>query len=229
MNKEGYESIEKVMSRGAQAYTPEEFELSANQNHALILDTRNAQDFAKGFIPNAINIGLNGKFAPWVGALITDSNQPILFVSDKGNEEEVVTRLARVGYDNTIGYLKGGFESWKVSGKEVDTIASISAIEFEKKYTSEMTILDVRKEAEYESGHLETGNLKPLDYINEWTNDFDKDKEYFIHCGGGYRSMIAASILKSRGYTNLIDVAGGFDAIKATNLKVDESTKSCTN
>lgn len=221
MNKGGYESIDDVYEKGLVALSPEDFELTANQTGALILDTRDPQVFAKAFIPKSINIGLNGQFAPWVGALITDLKQELLLITDEGKEQETITRLARVGYDNTIGYLAGGLNAWQNAGKEIDQIESISASEFETAVdTSEnINALDVRKPGEYESEHLEATLTRPLDYINEWTTELNPDQTYFIHCAGGYRSMIAASILKARGIDNVIDVAGGYGAIKNTNLK----------
>lgn len=218
MNIQGYESIDEVLNKGTQALTPEAFEAAANETDALLLDTRNAQIFAKGFIPNAINIGIDGSFAPWVGALIPDIKQTILLITDEGREEEVVTRLARVGYDNTIGYLKGGFEAWKNAGNEVDYIESISVDELASRKTQDSTIsiLDVRKQSEHFSEHIIDAANIPLDYINQHLADIDKEKTYYVHCAGGYRSMIFTSILKARGYENLIDVQGGFDAIKAS-------------
>ena len=218
MNIQGYESIDEVLNKGTQALTPEAFEAAANETDALLLDTRNAQDFAKGFIPNAINIGIDGSFAPWVGALIPDIKQTILLITDEGREEEVVTRLARVGYDNAIGYLKGGFEAWKNAGNEVDYIESISVDELASRKTQDSTIsiLDVRKQSEHFSEHIIDAANIPLDYINQHLADIDKEKTYYVHCAGGYRSMIFTSILKARGYENLIDVQGGFDAIKAS-------------
>ena len=221
MNKGGYESIDEVFEKGLNPLAPQAFEDLANQTDALILDTRDPQVFAKSFIPNSINIGLNGQFAPWVGALIPDLKQNILLVTDEGKAEETITRLARVGYDNTIGYLEGGIEAWKNAGKQLDQITSISAEEFEKAYQKDENILalDVRKPGEYEAEHLEFTNPRPLDYINDWTHEVNGDKTYYIHCAGGYRSMIAASILKARGIDKVIDVAGGYGAIKNTNLK----------
>jgi rhodanese-related sulfurtransferase len=221
MNKGGYESIDEVYKKGLVALDPQAFEDLANETGALILDTRDPQVFAKGFIPNAINIGLNGQFAPWVGALITDLKQEILLITDEGKAEEAITRLARVGYDHTIGYLVGGIEAWQQSGKEIDTITSISAEAFENDINKGIVTnaLDVRKPGEYEAEHLEVTLSRPLDYINDWTGEINPDQTYYIHCAGGYRSMIAASILKSRGIENVIDVAGGYGAIKNTNLK----------
>ncbi|UKT62918.1 MBL fold metallo-hydrolase [Pedobacter mucosus] len=220
INKSGVESIDEVYEKGLIALTPQQFEDTVNQTGAIMLDTRDPQDFAKGFIPNSINIGLNGQFAPWVGALITDLQQPILLITDQGKEEETITRLTRVGYDSTIGYLDGGFNSWIISNKEIDTIESISAEAFEKASNeSEIIALDVRKPGEYEAEHLDFTLSRPLDYINEWTSEIDPKSTYYIHCGGGYRSMIAASILKSRGVENVIDIDGGYGTIKNTNLK----------
>lgn len=221
MNKGGYESIDDVYEKGLVAFAPQAFEDKANQTNALILDTRDPQVFAKAFIPNAINIGLNGQFAPWVGALVPDLKQEILLVTEDGKAQEAITRLARVGYDNTIGYLEGGMEAWQSSGKEIDQIHSISAEEFETVLNTNdhVNALDVRKPGEYEAEHLEATLTRPLDYINYWTTEVNLNETYYIHCAGGYRSMIAASILKARGINNVIDIAGGYGAIKATNLK----------
>ncbi|WP_231491226.1 rhodanese-like domain-containing protein [Pedobacter sp. Leaf170] len=220
INKGSVESIDDVFEKGLNPLTPQAFEDLANQTGALILDTRDPQVFAKGFIPNSINIGLNGQFAPWVGALITDLQQPILLVTDEGKEEETITRLTRVGYDNTIGYLENGFENWISTGKEIDNIETISADAFEEAVNQkEITALDVRKPGEYESEHLEFTLSRPLDFIDDWMGEIDSKSTYYIHCAGGYRSIIAASILKSRGVENVIDIAGGYGAIKNTGLK----------
>lgn len=201
----------------------ETFEAMANHEGALVLDTRNQQEFAKGFVPNSIFIGIAGSFAPWVGALITDLQQPIVFLADEGREEEVVTRLSRVGYDNTLGYLKGGIEAWKAAGKEVDTITSVSADTFKTELEAgNANVLDVRKPGEYISEHIEKAKNTPLDFINDEMARIDKGTEYYIHCAGGYRSMIFASILKSRGYDKVIDVAGGFKAIKEAGIPVTD-------
>lgn len=215
LNKQGYDSIHEVLQRGKQALSAEAFEAAANETGALILDTRDPQTFAKGFIPNSINIGIDGSFAPWVGALIPDIKQQILIVADEGREEEVVTRLARVGYDYTLGYLKGGFDAWKNAGMEVDSIRSISAAQFAEEWKDKKyPVLDVRKPGEYLSEHVENAVNLPLDDINENLASLNKDENYFVHCAGGYRSMIFASILKARGFENLTDVQGGFKAIK---------------
>lgn len=215
MNIQGYDSIDKVLERGQHALSPEGFEAAANETSALILDTRDAQTFAAGFVPNSINIGIDGSFAPWVGAMIPDIKQEILLVTYEGREEEVITRLARVGYDFTIGYLKGGFASWKASGKEFDQIESIEPAEaFKRHAAGEGEIIDVRKNSEYLSEHVVDVENAPLDFINDSMLKIDKNKTYFVHCAGGYRSMIFNSTLRARGYDNLIDINGGFKAIK---------------
>jgi rhodanese-related sulfurtransferase len=218
MNKQGYDSIDDVMERGTRALSPAAFEAAANETSALILDTRKPEVFTLGFIPNSISIGIDGGFAPWVGTLIPDIKQQILIVADAGREEEVVTRLARVGYDYAIGYLEGGFEAWKAAGMEVDEIQSVTADEFAAAEVadSNINILDVRKKSEYYSEHIVNAENAPLDNVNDAMASIDKDKTYFVHCAGGYRSMIFASILKARGFDNLINVAGGFSAIKAS-------------
>ncbi len=219
MNKEGYESIDEVMERGAQALSPAAFEAAANETGAVVLDTRNPQDFAKGFVPNSINIGLNGQFAPWVGALIPDLRQEILLITEEGKEEETVIRLARVGYDNTLGYLKGGVKAWAESGAELDSIESISTVELAKRMEEdkELNVIDVRRPGEYVSEHVEGVENFPLDYINDNMAELDRNNTYTIHCAGGYRSMIASSILNARGF-NVVDVDGGFAAIKKSEL-----------
>ncbi len=231
LNKNGYDNIEDVMKRGLTAMTATEFEVAANETDAVMLDTRNADVFRKGFVPNSINIGLDGQFAPWVGALIPDVKQQILLITDLGKEEETVMRLARVGYDFVIGYLKGGFETWKQEGKEVDTINRISAEEFaEKLNTSKDLVIDVRRESEFEAEHVENANNAPLDFINENIASYPKDSHFFLHCAGGYRSMITASILKARGWNNFTEIAGGFNAISKTNVpKTNFSCQSKNN
>ncbi|MEJ2903390.1 MBL fold metallo-hydrolase [Pedobacter panaciterrae] len=216
MNREGYDSFTAVLEKGTHALTPDAFELMANETGALLLDTRDAQLFAKAFIPNSINIGIDGSFAPWVGALIPDIQQPILLIADEGREEEVVTRLSRVGYDHAIGFLKGGIDAWIKSGRETDEIISITAEQLadRREKSGNLNILDVRKESEYFSEHLLNAINVPLDYINEHMPKIDKDRIYYVHCAGGYRSMIFNSILRARGFENLIDIKGGFKALK---------------
>lgn len=217
MNIKGYESIDKVLARGQQALDADAFEAIANETGALILDTRSAAEFAAGFIPNAINIGIEGGFAPWVGTLIPDIRQEILLVTDAGREEEVITRLARVGYDHTIGYLKGGFATWQQAGKEVDQVPSVTAEELAVLADKEkINIIDVRKENEFEEGHIKGAINVPLDYINDNMQNLDKQKTYYLHCAGGYRSMIFNSILRARGFEDLVDVKGGYKALAAT-------------
>ncbi|NIJ55774.1 MBL fold metallo-hydrolase [Dyadobacter arcticus] len=223
MNRDGYESIDDVLERGDQALSAEAFEAKANNTGALLLDTRDASDFAAGYIPNSINIGMDGSFAPWVGALIPDLKQNLLIITEPGKEEEVVTRLARVGYDHTIGYLNGGFESWVESGKGVDKVESVSATEFSDLYNSgNLEVIDVRKSDEFSSGHIEGAKNLPLDYINDLMTEFPKNKTLYIHCAGGYRSMIAASILKSRGIDDVVNIEGGFGAVSKTSVPVLE-------
>jgi glyoxylase-like metal-dependent hydrolase (beta-lactamase superfamily II)/rhodanese-related sulfurtransferase len=218
MNIQGYDSIDDVLARGQHAFTPDTFEAAANETSALILDTRDAQTFAQGFVPNSINIGIDGSFAPWVGAMIPDIKQEILLITEPGRTSEVITRLARVGYDYTIGFLEGGFEAWKSAGKEVEQIKSITAEELanQKAAATDTIILDVRKASEYKSEHIKDAVNAPLDFINDSMSMIDKDKTYFVHCAGGYRSMIFISILKARGFDHLIDVKGGFKDIKAS-------------
>lgn len=221
INKSGYDSFETVLKKGNIPLDVDDFEAIANQEHALVLDVRHQDEFVKEHIPNSIFIGLEGGFAPWVGALITDLKQPILLVTPKGKEKETVTRLSRVGYDNTLGYLEGGIQTWKDAGKDIETLDSISAKELAKRVKKhELHILDVRKEGEFQSMHLEGDYVKnfPLDFINENMTQIDKNKAYYIHCAGGYRSVIAASILKARGFNQLVNIAGGFDELKNTGI-----------
>ncbi|SHF28784.1 MBL fold metallo-hydrolase [Chryseobacterium takakiae] len=219
MNKGGYSSFDEVLSKGLHALSPDEFEEMAEHSGALMLDVRNNEDFANGFVPQSINIGLNGDFAPWVGALIADVKQPILLIAGQNEEEETVTRLSRVGFDNVLGFLKGGFEAWKNSGKESDSVNRISAQQFEKEIKGkEAKIIDVRKESEYNSEHIDQAFNKPLAYINEWISSVDPAEHFYLHCAGGYRSMMAASILQARGYRNFSEIEGGFNAIAKTDV-----------
>ena len=223
MNKEGYEDIDTVLESGTTPLTPSAFEELANQSGALILDVRHQDDFAKSHIPQSIFIGIDGGFAPWVGAMIGDVKQPILLVTPEGREEETVTRLARVGFDNTLGYLKGGIALWEKEGKTTDSVAGIEASSLKNLEGKEpLYVFDVRKPGEYLSEHLIDAKSTPLDFINEHMNEFPSKTPFYIHCAGGYRSMIAASILKSRGIHNLIDVKGGFSAIKESGMKVSD-------
>ena len=215
MNKKGYDSLDDVMKKGKQALEPNAFEVAAEESGALILDTRNPKDFYQGFVPQSINIGIDGGFAPWVGAMIMDVKQPILLITDEGREEETIIRLSRVGFDTILGYLKGSFTGWKAEGKEVDTVNRISPEEFAQKFDKEKSkVVDVRKESEYAAQHVEEAFNKPLDFINDWVRDINPDEHFFMHCAGGYRSMIAASILQARGYRNFTEIEGGFGQIE---------------
>lgn len=219
MNKKGYRNVDEVINQGMTALSPEEFETAAESTGALILDTRSNGEFAKEFIPQSVNIGINGDFAPWVGAMIGDVNQPLLLITDKGMEEEVVIRLSRVGFDNVLGYLKGGVEAWKTAGKETDQVDRISAEELKERLkVGESVVYDVRKESEYEAEHVEEAYSRPLASINDWIKDINPKEHFFVHCAGGYRSMIAASILQARGYRNFTEIEGGFKAIAETGV-----------
>lgn len=223
MNIKGYDSLESVMNKAINPLKPKAFEAAANETDAIILDVRNQLEFVKGHIPRSIFIGLDGSFAPWVGALIVDVTQPILLVVPEGREEEVITRLSRVGFDNVLGYLDGGFNSWKNTGMEYDTLTSISAQEFKSNYDLEKeNVFDVRRESEYIAEHVEGAHNTPLDYLNNYLSEFPESKTFFVYCAGGYRSVIAASILKSRGIHNIIDIAGGFKAMKEANIPVTD-------
>ncbi len=219
MNKNGYESFETVLKNGMRPLSPDEFEAAAENTEALILDTRINTAFYKGFIPQSISIGLDGDFAPWVGALIADVKQPLLLVTDEGKEEETVTRLSRVGFDNILGHLKGGFNAWMASGKEADVVDRITAAQFAKEVSiGQDKVIDVRKETEYAAEHVDEAYSRPLASINEWIKDINPEEHFFMHCAGGYRSMIAASILQARGYRNFTEVEGGFTDISKTTL-----------
>lgn len=219
MNIKGYESLDKIMERGKKPLSVEEFEVVATETQALVLDTRNADDFAKGYIPNSINIALDGSFAMWVGEMIADIKQEILLVTYEGKEEEAIIRLSRVGYDNAMGYLKGGFDVWKNSGKEIETVNRITAEEFVRKYSLEKpVVIDVRKKSEFDSQHVVDALNIPLNQINNHLAEFPKNKAFILNCAGGYRSMIAASLLKQRGFDNFTDVVGGFTEIAKTNV-----------
>ncbi|MCT3775083.1 MBL fold metallo-hydrolase, partial [Elizabethkingia anophelis] len=209
MNKKGYESFDQVLEHGLKPLSAEAFEAMADETGALILDTRPAAEFHKGFIPQSVNIGVKGDFAPWVGAMIVDVKQPLLLVTDEGSEEEVITRLSRVGFDNVVGYLKGGLSAWQSAGKETDSVERITPEEFAQRYTKDARIIDVRKEGEYAAEHIAEAYSRPLAYINTWIKDIDPKEHFFLHCAGGYRSMIAASILQARGYRNFTEVEGG--------------------
>lgn len=223
MNKKGYESFDKVLSKGSVPLDVDMFESIAEHEGALVLDTRHQDEFVKAHIPGSIFIGLDGSFAPWVGALITDLDQPIVFLAPEGKEEEVVMRLARVGYDNTLGYLKGGIDAWIEANKETDSIESITAEEFANRLKKEkLQVIDVRKPGEYLSEHVKDASNYPLDYINDQMGEWSDDNKHYVHCAGGYRSVIACSILKSRGVHDLVDIKGGFKAIKEADIPVSD-------
>ena len=227
LNKSGYGNYDKITSNASRPLSISETQDLLKTTTAIILDVRKPQEFAQEHIPHSIFIGIDGQFAPWVGALITDLKQAIILVTPEGREAEAVMRLTRVGYDNCIGYVEGGIDAWKKAGNTVANITSIDANEFAKTYnTSALNVLDVRKPSEYESGHIENVCSKPLDFITDWEDTLDKDKEYHIHCAGGYRSMIAASLLKRKGFAKLIDITGGFGAIAQTDIKT--ISKACT-
>ena len=230
MNKEGYSDIDKVLQKGTQALSPNDFENVVNSTGALMLDVRSAANFVKAHIPNSIFIGLDGGFAPWVGELIVDTQQEIVLIVDQGREEEAVTRLARVGFDNTLGYLEGGIEAWKSSGRETDSMESIPAAEFASLYPdNDDMVYDVRKPGEFEVGHVRNAKHTSLAELNIHLDKYPKSGKAFIHCAGGYRSVIAGSILKSRGIHNIVNVEGGFKDIKETNLPIVASKPACSN
>ncbi|CAM1373766.1 MBL fold metallo-hydrolase [Tenacibaculum litopenaei] len=226
MNKEGYQSIDDVLKAGSKALSVAEFEKVANENSAVILDVRHQSEFIKGFVPQAIFIGLKGTFAPWVGALIKDVSQPIVLITPVGEEEATITRLSRVGFDNVLGYLDGSFESWAAAGKEIDSLESVSAETMAADH-GKLPIFDVRKPGEYENEHVVDVPNTPLDFINDHLTEFPENQPFYVHCAGGYRSVIAASILKARGIHGVIDVAGGYKAIKET--AVTRTATVCPN
>ncbi|MFK8054877.1 MAG: rhodanese-like domain-containing protein [Saprospiraceae bacterium] len=213
LNREGYEDIGAVLNRGTRALSPDELETVVNETGALVLDVRGREEFAAAHIPRSIFIGIDGGFAPWVGALVKDVHQPIILVVEPSRKEEVITRLARVGFDQTLGYLKGGFEAWEKSGKETDQVAILEADQVPEVLAKAETILDVRKPTEWENGHVSGAKNTPLSDLNAYLKDFPKDQPFHVHCQSGYRSMIASSILKSRGFHNFKDVRGGWKAI----------------
>ena len=225
MNKEGYTDIGEILENGTKPLTPEDFEVIANETNALILDVRHQDDFTKGHIPQSIFIGIDGGFAPWVGALIGNVKQPILLITPKGREKETVTRLSRVGFDQTLGYLNKGIEAWTKAGNAIDTIDGIEVTDLKSlKEQKVLNIFDVRKPGEYSLEHLDEAHSTPLSFINDYMDVFPKNEPFYLHCAGGYRSVIAASILKSRGIHNLIDVKRGFAAIKSEGMKISEYT-----
>ncbi|MCR9099108.1 MAG: rhodanese-like domain-containing protein [bacterium] len=229
MNKMGYDSIDDILAKGLNPLSVRAFKAAWAEEEALVIDTRHQDDFANGFIPGSIFIGIDDNFAMWVGALITDLQIPILIVADEGRQKEVVTRLARVGYDNPIGYLDGGFEAWTEAGEEVDTVEEVTATDLADRFDKEgMNVLDVRKASEYNAQHVVGAQNFPLDFINSNMSEVSRDKRYFLHCAGGYRSMITASILKSRGYNDVVNIKGGYKALVETNLPMTEFEEQIT-
>lgn len=229
MNIKGYESLDTVIERGEKPLTADAFEVAANETEALMLDTRDDKDFAKGFIPNSINIGLEGSFAQWVGEMIPSVKQPILLITYPGKEEEAITRLSRVGYDNTIGILAGGFDSWKKAEKEIDTVDRVNLKEFEDiSKEKNPLVIDVRKKSEFDSQHLKNAINVPLNEINQHLSQFPKDHFFYVHCAGGYRSMIASSMLKQRGWEKFADIEEGFDGLKESSLELTEYKEPTT-
>ena len=228
LNRLGYDDIDVILETGKKPLNPDAFEDAATRTGAVVLDVRSAEDFAKAHIPNAIFIGIDGGFAPWVGTLIGDTQHPILLVTPEGREEETITRLSRVGFDNTIGYLKGGINAWMQQGKAVETIDNITAFDLKTQIENGAPLFDVRKQSEYNSAHISQVTLVPLDEINQNLNSFDNNQPFYLHCAGGYRSMIALSILKSRGIHSGINVLGGMKAIKETEIALQQSSCSTT-
>ena len=221
MNKSGYANIDEVISKGNSPLSPSDFENIANERRAIILDVRHEKEFIQGHIPQSIFIGIDGSFAPWVGAVIKDVNQPILIVGEEDRINEVITRLSRVGFDNTLGYLKGGFKAWEKEGKEIDTVRSVPTSQFETEHkTNHNPIFDVRKKGEWDSSHIKDAHHVCLSMLNEELAQFPKEDNFYVHCAGGYRSVIASSILKKRGYHNVINIAEGYDAIQHSSIEL---------
>ncbi|MCK5815000.1 MAG: MBL fold metallo-hydrolase [Flavobacteriaceae bacterium] len=215
MNINGYKSFDAILEKSNKPFLPNEFEKQANESDAIILDVRHQDEYSKGHIPRSIFIGLDGEFAPWVGVLVSDVKQSILLVAPEGREEEALTRLSRIGFDNTIGYLRGGFEAWKTAAKDYDTVTSIYAMKFKNAIEEKhVPVYDVRRKPEFLSQHIIDAKHMCLSILPNNLSELPKDKTFYMHCQGGYRSMIASSILKSKGIHNIINVAGGFQAIK---------------
>lgn len=227
LNKEGYKNIDDIIKTSAKPLSVKDFELIANETDAIILDVRHQSEFIKGFIPQSIFIGIDGGFAPWVGALIKDIQQPILLVTPQGKEADTIIRLSRVGFDNVLGYLDGSFASWQKSEKEIDTLSSVSVEVLEQKINENALVFDVRKPGEFASEHIKIAESTPLDFLNKHISEFPKKEEFYVHCAGGYRSVIAASILKARGFHNVIDVAGGYAAVR--NTTIERTAAVCTS
>lgn len=231
LNKKGYKNYSEVLKDGSRGLSVNEFEEIMQNIKPIVLDVRKADEYAEANIPNSLFIGLDGQFAPWVGTLISDINFPILLVAPTGREEETVMRLSRVGYDNCIGYLEGGMEAWIAAGKKTEKVATVNAEKFYSDgYKKGIETIDVRKPGEFDSAHLINGESKPLDFIFDWIDSKDKNHPYMIHCAGGYRSMIAISILKANGYNNLTNVNGGFGAIsKVAGVDAEIVSQACSS
>ncbi|MCB0465212.1 MAG: MBL fold metallo-hydrolase [Aequorivita sp.] len=221
MNREGYTAFDEVIVQGTKPLDPETFERIANETDAIVLDVRNQTEFVKSHIPRSIFIGLDGGFAPWVGALLADVEQKILLVVSSGREEEAVTRLSRVGFDRTLGYLQGGIDAWRKAGKEIDTMESITPDIFKEKMEDNISVFDVRNDGEFANGRISYAVHAPLGFLNQYISSFPEDDKCYLYCAGGYRSVIAASILKSRGIHNVVNVEGGFAAIKNVGISVE--------
>jgi len=221
MNQEGYNHIENILRKNLNPLDTDEFEKLANQSGVLILDVRNQIQFAEEHIPGSIFIGIDGGFAPWVGAIVGDVKRPILLITPKGREKETITRLARVGFDNALGFLEGGLSSWKVKGRKTDSVSTIEASKLGKKIFDQTKIIDVRKNSEFSNGHLKNALNIPLDQLSENFDKIPLEGDFFVHCAGGYRSMIASSILKSRGIDSMTDIIGGFSAIKSSGIPIE--------
>ncbi|HEX8269164.1 MAG TPA: rhodanese-like domain-containing protein [Flavobacterium sp.] len=217
MNIKGYDSLDNILMKSRKGLSAAEFDIIANDANAVVLDIRHESEFVKAHIPNSIFIGIEGNFAPWVGALIMDVKQPLLLVTPVGKEEEAIIRLSRVGFDNVLGYLDGGIEAWKSAGFETDTMKSISPEEFAENWNESTVVIDARKPGEFESEHVESAFNLPLDTINTNLGSVPKET-FYLHCAGGYRSVIMASILKSRGIHNLINVEKGMSGIRKTDV-----------
>jgi glyoxylase-like metal-dependent hydrolase (beta-lactamase superfamily II)/rhodanese-related sulfurtransferase len=225
INKQGYEPIDQVIERGNRALSAQEFASLMSSSDYLVIDTRAGKSFVEAHIPGSVFIGIDGQFANWVGTLITDLNQKILFITEQGREEEVVKRLARVGYDHAVGYLSGGIASWQAAGYGVQSLPSVSPLEFAKLYNqNKLEVLDVRRPSEFETGHLVNAQNLPLDFLNQEMASVPKSEQVYVHCAGGYRSLIFASILESRGYSNLINVEGGYAAIRDAGVPVETAS-----
>ncbi|MGB0487420.1 MAG: MBL fold metallo-hydrolase [Flavobacteriaceae bacterium] len=219
LNKEGYEPLDKILSRSINELTVIDFKKNVNVKGSLMIDIRSIEEFAKAHIPGSIFIGLDGGFAPWVGELIKDVSHPIVLISPVGREEEAITRLSRLGFDNSKGYLKGGINAWIDSGNEVDSVESINKNEFEKLFSEgNIKIFDVRNESEFNSEHVVGACNIPLNKLNANLEKINSNSVNYIHCAGGYRSMIASSILKARGIHNFIDIKGGYSAISDSSI-----------